>query len=189
MKLLKFFRGAASHIMLVMAGLGLGFALGSYLGTGAPGGVDVSPPPAETADPAAHMGVASVLPTTQVIWRYRFMSCGHVVDAPAQDITGYTLEDIIQRYPNAQVLRMDKDVVEIELRVEQHCPDHYLLIATEEHVLGVFRTNLNTLDSEQVMQLPLSALELPESVRYQLLNGLSFSSLEEINAYLEDVES
>lgn len=189
MKLMKFLRGAASHIMLAVAGLGLGFALGSYLGVDTPNGPEITPPPAETADPVGQMGVVSVLPTTQVIWRYRFMSCGHTLEAPAQDITGYTLEDITKAYPNAQVLRMDKDLVEIELRVEEYCPDHYLLITTEEDVLGVFRTNLVTLASEQVMQLPISPLELPESVRYQLLDGLSFTSLEEINAYLEDVES
>ena len=189
MKIIRFLRANLSYIMCILAALGLGFALGSSPLNPAELPDSTSQAQQSPDQPVGQIGSVSVLPTTQVEWLYQFTLCGHGYEAhPETDLTGYTLEDIVREYPDCRVTQMDAQHVKIERRIDEYCPEHYLLVTTEDS-LCVFHTNHETMLSEQVMELNVTTQDMPEEIQYQLSSGLVFDSLEEINAYLEDAES
>ncbi|MEL7609863.1 MAG: hypothetical protein AAGU74_10185 [Bacillota bacterium] len=189
MRLFRFLRANASYLIGLVAALGLGFALGDAGVLSAPM-PSATPEPTVLVEPVGQIGEISVLPTTQIVWKYYFTLCGEEYESSVHpDITGLTLKDITDKYPGAKVLDMTSQKVVVQMRIDEYCPDHYVLVMTDQDVVCIFKTNPTTYESEQVMQLDIDTDALEESVRSALYAGIPFDSLEQIDAYLEDVES
>lgn len=152
-------------------------------------------PPAPTASPAAEpvgaIGEQSILPTTDVTIRYTFLLCGHTREKheTGGELTGYTLEDITEKYPDARVLELSAERAVIERELERYCPDHVALFVDGAGNLCISQTEETDFEAEKVTTLNYDISDLPEDVISQLEEGIVFDSLEQVNAYLEDAES
>lgn len=180
-----------STIMAVAAALGLGMVIGNTV-MPKEGDVPVPTPTGEEnpSQEAGNIGVVSILPTTTVEWRYRFTECGHeFVDSGGDDVLGYTLSDIAAAYPDSRVTEMSTEYTAIERILAEYCPQHYVLVWTEEETLCVFHTEESTFETVELMQLKLEPQNLDETLLEPLRDGLAFDSLQAINEYLEDAES
>lgn len=191
MRFSRFLTRHASSVMAVLAALCLGILIGST--ALAPAAGEETPVPSETAEKAesaGNIGIVSILPDTEVVWKYRFTQCGHErVVKEGANITGYTLPDIIAAYPDCRVTEMSAEHTAIERMLNEYCPEHYLLIWTEENTLSVFHTEAETMRNEELMQLAVDPASLDSALLEPLRSGIAFDSLVEINAYLEDAES
>lgn len=191
MRFSRFLTRHASSAMAALVALCLGILIGST--ALAPGRQAQVPAPsdlAEEAESAGNIGIVSILPDTEVVWKYRFTQCGHErIAKSGADITGYTLPDIIAAYPDCRVTEMSAEHTAIERMLNEYCPEHYLLIWTEENTLSVFHTGEETMHNEELMQLAVDPASLDSALLEPLRSGIAFDSLEEINAYLEDAES
>ena len=191
MRFSRFLTRHASSAMAALAALCLGILLGST--ALAPAAGEETPVPseaAENAESAGNIGIVSILPDTEVVWKYRFTQCGHELTAEdGADLTGYTLPDIIAAYPDCRVTEMSAEHTAIERMLNEYCPEHYLLIWTEENTLSVFHTEAETMRNEELMQLAVDPASLDSALLEPLRSGIAFDSLVEINAYLEDAES
>ena len=190
MKLWNFLSRHVSSLMAVAAAFGLGMLLGHTVPfAGSAPEAPVPEEPIEAAE-AGNIGVSSILPETEVTFRYRFSECGHeYTNKDGADLTGYTLSDIEEEYPDCRVTEMDRDHATIERIFEEYCPEHYVLVWTEEETLSVFRTGEESHTSEELMQLAVDPESLDEALLAPLRSGLAFDSLQQIDAYLEDAES
>ena len=186
---------ASTAMLLCCAMLLLGGAAGYTIrGTQQ---VQIQPPPEETAQEApaqpeqepqaeqvAQMGEETVSPDARVLWRYH-MACGHVVEREdAQPAIGKTKAELEAAYGVDSVSSFGNAAVVMELESPLCCPDHYLL-KLEEGVLTVRKTG-DDLQEEILLTLDVT---LPPDAAAECEQGLCFDSLEDINVYLEGLDS
>jgi len=122
---------------------------------------------------------------------YVFSKCGHTLQLQEKDgpIADHGQSQTQAAYPNITIQTMNGEDGGLLYEVASHCPAHYVLILTSEGVLQVQQTNADTLAVETVMTLSLDVSVLSRQVQDALQEGMVFDSLEQINKYLEDVES
>ena len=149
--------------------------------------------PQETlpVEPVGQMGKPSILPNTKVTLTYHFLLCGHTLaqEKTGGELVGYTPEDIMAAWPDARVMELNHQIAKIERELTSYCPDHYVLFSDGVGGLSISKTMDTDWTKEEVQNLNYDASELPHDVLELLEDGQVFDSLEEINAYLEDVES
>lgn len=150
-----------------------------------------APTVSSAAEPVGNIGEQSILPTTDVTIRYTFLLCGHTREKheTGGELTGYTLEDITKKYPDARVLELSGERAVIERELERYCPDHVALFVDGAGNLCISQTDETDFEAEKVTTLNYDVSDLPEEVISQLEEGIVFDTLEQVNAYLEDVES
>lgn len=144
------------------------------------------------AAPVDRIGVVSILPTTRVERETCFLQCGHTVISTlknASGFTGLTKTELADRYPKAIITSFSSDLVHIVERFEGYCPEHFVLLFAEEGMLKVMRMQAETLENVCVLEIPDALEGLDAETAEQLQQGEAFSSLDEINRYLENLES
>ena len=147
--------------------------------------------PTPAAEPVVQAGEPSVLHDTVVVTNYSFSLCGHAL---SQQMTGGPLEgktkqDILGMYPDAKIEEFSKERVVINRELDSYCPKHYVLYIDDNGKLCYSQTDSTDYTKQLVTTLTFDVSSLPDEVKNDLDEGLVFDSLEEINAYLEDVES
>ncbi|MCE5236348.1 MAG: hypothetical protein ABFC62_04095 [Clostridiaceae bacterium] len=141
---------------------------------------------AETDDAA---GVLSVLPSTRVYFRTRFLACGHEVLAVGNEsMAGKTRAEAEKAYPDWTLAAFSADEVVFEKELPGYCPAHYVL-KLEGGELGLYRADETTYEQKRLMVLDYDAASFDAAERAELENGLAFDALEDVNAYLESAES
>jgi hypothetical protein len=171
---------ACISVFIFMSGLGIGYLVF--------GGSEAAELPGDT-DNVANMGPKSVLPETNVIFEYNFLECGHTITrSPTASLTGMTEDEIRKMYPGYTILQFAKENLLMQCKIEGHCPDHYLL-KLEEGRLYVYRTDEVTLKPGQLMNLSIDVTSVDETAVEALSKGIAFSSLSDIDIYLENLDS
>ena len=76
----------------------------------------------------------------------------------------------------------------MEQTLDMYCPDHVVLMPDESGMLCVFENRYgDALALVHELSTPLSAL--PESYQEELLPGMGFDTLDELESWLEAMES
>lgn len=161
-------------------------AIGLAAGFGAAG-----EPNAEPAVEAGRVGTACILPDTRLRLEVVYNSCGHTqyhtLDKP--DWIGKTREELAALSPADSIALFNAKEVCLVRVVDAYCSEHLQLRTGADGNVGVYRTNAGTHQDELILALPTRAEDLSEGARSDLSDGLLFGSMEEINAYLESMES
>jgi hypothetical protein len=136
------------------------------------------------------VGDHSILPTTDVEWIYEFSNCEHLhYDFGAKNYVGYTAEELEEKIENCKVLELDSKNARIQVKIDEYCPLHYLLVYVDTNLLCVFRTNSKTYENEVIYEIEFNMGNFDKAMLEQLKNGIAFDTLEAINSYLESVET
>ena len=123
-----------------------------------------------------------------VEWLARFSECEHEAKLDAQgDLAGMARGDVARNYPDYAIELFDPHRVRLVRLVEGYCPAHYTLSLGEEALI-ITRTDLATLGNIEVMRVIIDTGALAEESLAALEKGVTFDSLEQINAYLEGAE-
>jgi len=147
--------------------------------------------PTPAAEPAGQMGFISILPDTVVVTNYTFTLCGHTLtqQVTGGPLVGKTKDDLLRDDPDAKIGEFSAQRVVIDRDLERYCPRHYLLYIDDNGKLCYSQTDATDYTKENVTTLNYDVSSLPDEVKNDLDEGLVFESLDEINAYMEDVES
>lgn len=147
--------------------------------------------PTPAAEPVVKAGDLSVLHDTVVITNYTFSLCGHALtqQAAGGPLEGKTKQDILDMYPDAKIEEFSSQRVVIDRELDSYCPKHYVLYIDDDGKLCYSQTDSTDYTQQHITTLSYDVSSLPDEVKNDLDEGLVFDSLEEINAYLEDVES
>ncbi len=131
---------------------------------------------------------AVVAGDAEVEWLVRFTKCGHeTAIEPAGGIAGMTRKEIASAYPDYAIEIFDTAYVRIVKSAESYCPAHYTLSMGED-ALVITKTDVDTLAPKEVMRIIADTSLLDEEALAALAAGVTFDSLEDINAYLEGAE-
>lgn len=132
-----------------------------------------------------NLGEMSVLPDTCVKVLCHYV-CGHITAYESRDYIGYT-EQMLNEIPGCSVDKMTRDEVILIISVDSYCGNHYILKTDENDFLCVFSTD--TESNKAPIRLDINAKTLPQEEYKSLVQGIVFNSLEEINIYLEGIET
>ncbi|HWQ59107.1 MAG TPA: hypothetical protein VN540_08795 [Clostridia bacterium] len=146
------------------------------------------PEPTEDSLSADTPRDAVVAEDAKVEWLARFSACAHEValEAPG-GAAGMTRQQLAAAYPDYAVEMFDVQFVRMAKSVEGYCPAHYTLTMGED-ALVITKTDLATLLPKEVMRIIADTSALDENSLALLETGVTFDSLEDINAYLEGAE-
>lgn len=120
-----------------------------------------------------------------------YTRCQHTVTrrvtAPVE-LLGRTRQETEELYPEWRITAFGPKRVEMEQQLDLFCPDHKVLLPGGDGLLCVFENKFGDgLALVKEMQTPLSAL--PEAQQQLVKHGMGFSTLEELEAWLESMES
>ena len=138
------------------------------------------------------IGTATVLPDTKMERITRFLGCGHErIDAiDPTGFIGYTKEELQSFYIDDVIETFSGEKVTILHTQQGYCPSHFILRMDENGTFSVYHTKEQYYTSELVQVLDYQAKKVwMDSEREELLKGIPFEALQEIDAYLEGLES
>ena len=130
------------------------------------------------------VGELTVLPDTQVKILKHY-SCGHMEMTSDKNYIGFT-KKMLSEIENCYVLKMSKEEVCLLFDYNEYCQNHYLLIVTGKNILGVFKT---TKKKQWITDVAINTDNINEAEMLRLKNGIYFDSLNDVNCYLEGVET
>lgn len=169
--------------LALVAGMLLGYALRL------PG---VQPEEQEDAAPVDRIGEAAVLPETRVEREICYLRCNHtdtVQMADTSAVVGLTRRELAAKYPDAVITSFSSELVRLVMSVDGYCPEHLVLQADAQNVLEVYRMQEDTLEMRSVLRLEHTLDGFDAETVAELQQGVLFHTLDEINHYLESMES
>ena len=127
----------------------------------------------------------------ELMQTFTYSRCEHRVTrrmtAPAE-LHGKSLKEVEALYPEWRITAFSPTLVTMEQRPEIFCPDHLVAMTGEGGRVCVFRNKYgDALALER--ELELSADQLPAALQEELAVGVGFATAEELEMWLESVES
>lgn len=146
------------------------------------------PIPAEQADTSD-----AALPAEgcELLQTLAYTRCGHRVvrrvTAP-QEVYGKTLENVQAMYPDWRITEFAAKLIKMEQEPDMYCPDHLVLMPDGAGMLCVFQNKYG--DALALLnELSIPVKDLPAAAQEDVAFGLGFATAEELDQWLESVES
>ena len=127
----------------------------------------------------------------KIYFAYYYERCGHTIEKQidaTEDMIGLTREQFAELYPDAEITEFSPNAVHVKQRFSQYCPKH-LILKQHENGLAIFKTVAGTERMELYMRIAVDFDSLAADDQAVLKTGRMFNSLEDIEAYIEDIES
>lgn len=152
--------------------------------------VEKEPEASSSAIPA---GVDDVKITeeTRVQWDYFYEKCAHHVYVHCQadeDMVGLSFTQFQKQYPEIQIVEFDPHELVLKKTFECYCPNHFILTKYKNE-LAIYTTKLGSNKQEMYMRVPIAFDDLESHAQEVLSVGKVFSELEDVENYLEDIET
>ncbi len=137
------------------------------------------------------IGLVSVLPSTGITLETCFAVCGHTVSRELDNASyvGFSEAEMAEHFFGADFTEFSSKRVVMRRSQPGCCPEHVLLKSAADGTLRVYQTEADTFRQRELQHLGETPALLDESVAAELAAGVAFDSIDEINAYLESVES
>ncbi len=127
----------------------------------------------------------------QVIQHIAYAPCGHELTRRQlipTELAGQNREAVSAAYDAWQITSFASAEVVMEQTLSLYCPEHVVLMPDEGGLLCVFQNKYG--DALALLkELDLLLTELPEGVQQSVRNGKGFSTIEELEKWLEGVDS
>jgi len=153
--------------------------------------------PRSTSDDPPPASEAGSVPETvlisgcELLQTFTYSRCEHTVTrrvtAPAE-LIGKNLKEVEALYPEWRITAFAPALVTMEQRPEIFCPDHLVVMKGGGNKVCVFENKYGDALA-LVRELTLDFDQLPAAVREEIEYGMGFSTAEELEMWLESVES
>jgi hypothetical protein len=129
-------------------------------------------------------------PNVAVTWETAYTSCGHIVSASEHSAAyiGLTREELLSRYPGCEVVELTSEKLVLRRQVSGYCPNH-LILKRDDKGLVVMKTDPVTGEQQALLHINFDLSQLDSEALEQLDTGLIFETLEQIDSYLEGIDS
>ena len=159
--------------------------------------IGLTPRPQESEEPQAE-NIAQVdaadtrlAAACQVVQRMTYAACGHEVTRRQplpQELVGKGRAEAETAYDTWQITAISANELSMEQQFDFCCPEHQMLMPDASGVLCVFENRYgDALALVRSLETPLSAL--PESVQEEVRQGKVFDTAEELERWMESIES
>ena len=146
---------------------------------------------APDASEADAVGETVLAPGGELLQTFAYARCGHTVTrrvtAPAE-LTGKNLREVEALYPEWKVTAFSPASVAMEQTPPLFCPDHLVVMTGSDGRVCVFENKYGDALA-LVRETDMTADQLPHAVQEELEMGVGFSTPEEMEMWLESVES
>lgn len=143
--------------------------------------------------PPAQVSAESITPQEgcELLQTLTYTRCEHTVirrlTAPAE-IYGQSLDDVQSLYPTWRITEFSAAQIKMEQHLQLFCPDHMVLMPDGAGMLCVFENKYgDALALVNELNIPVNSL--PAAAQEEVEMGLGFSTAEELDMWLESVES
>lgn len=188
----------------LVAVVGLGFSLGSIRDTGdsasnatpktsanagATNGYAVNQNQGESINEAQNKLV--IKEDTTIYYEYTYELCSHIYEEnkkPSKEMIGLDADGLAKMFPDADSTSIDKDGAHIKLTLNQICPQHVML-KLEGDKCVVYRNILGTENLKAEQQFTIDQSKWDSQWLQSLKEGIIFESIEELESFVEDMES
>ncbi len=133
-------------------------------------------------------GAEATNDATQIIWEDSFTDCAHVLQKEGDMLEGYTPKTLQESFPAYTIKSFSPERVVLSQVHSGYCPAHYLLVIADG-ALVVTKRSEETMQNQQLMQLPIDAEDIPIELKTELEKGVVFDALAQIDEYIENIES
>ncbi len=127
----------------------------------------------------------------QIIQHMTYTPCGHELTRrqviPAE-LAGQNRETLAAAYDAWQITSFASAEVVMEQTLSLHCPEHVVLMPDEGGMLCVFQNKYGDALA-MVKELDLLLTELPDDAQQTVRQGKGFSTIEELEKWLEGADS
>ena len=153
-----------------------------------PGRAADSTPHAHEADAVGQVVLAE---GSELLQSLTYTRCEHAVTrrltAPVE-LYGKTMEEVAALYPEWRITEFSAAGVKMERQPELFCPDHMVLMPDGAGYLCVYENKYGEAMA-LVRETEIAVSSLPAAVQEEVARGVGFSTAEEMEMWLEGVES
>ncbi|MGE5494324.1 MAG: hypothetical protein ACM3S4_03360 [Burkholderiales bacterium] len=174
--------------MFILFALSAAGAAGYILAANEPRVVEEAPKP---SDVPAGADDARIEKGASVDWDYEYSMCGHHIYLHCEadeSIVGLTFSELQASSPDMRIVSFEPKKLTLKKSFECYCPRHYILRRLKDK-LAVFRTVLGTPDQEVCLEVPMLFSSINKDEQQALEVGKLFDSLENIEHYLENLDT
>ena len=143
------------------------------------------------ADTQASAGSVVLSEKSEVYQTLTYTRCAHAVTrritAPVE-LYGKTMEEVAALYPEWRITEFSAAGVKMERQPELFCPDHMVLMPDGAGYLCVYENKYGEAMA-LVRETEIAVSSLPAAVQEEVARGVGFSTAEEMEMWLEGVES
>jgi len=146
---------------------------------------------AEPSSPADAVNEVRLSDRSELIQTLTYTRCEHSLKrrltAPVE-LYGLPLADAEALYPSWRITEYGSGQIKMEQRLQMFCPDHMVLMPDGAGMLCVFENKYGDALA-LVSELNIPVKSLPAAAQEEVQMGLGFSTPEEMEMWLESVES
>ena len=127
----------------------------------------------------------------ELVQTLRYARCGHEVVRRVRadkEYKGCTLQQMQQAYAEWDITSFSPSEIQMSRSLAIYCPQHLVVLPDGAGVLGIYENAYGDgYALKTQLDIPLTAL--PDSMRETVHLGLGFSGAEEVESWLESLES
>lgn len=126
-----------------------------------------------------------------VKWDYEYKKCAHHIFVSCQvdkDMVGLTFSMLKEQYPDIKIIDFEPDKLVLKKSFDCYCPEHMILKKYKDE-LAIYRTSLGTDKQDIYLKIHIKFKGLDADERQVLAIGKVFNSLEDMESYIEDIET
>ena len=141
--------------------------------------------------PAAQNAQTTLQEGADVVQTLVYSRCSHTVVrrfAAPTEAYGQTKDGLESLYPEWQLTELASKQLKMEKTLQLYCPDHMVLMPDEAGMLCVFQNKYGEAMA-LVRELGIPVKQLPAAAQEEVEMGLGFANPEDMDLWLESVES
>jgi len=172
--------------VLLIAAFGVGFG-GYYLAQEQPSVKKTD----QTSSVPVAMEKITVVKGCILTTKYVYTMCGHQEtseEVVGSGLVGMTRDEVKKYFDGFNLEVFSADQIVISKTINQYCQKHYILKEQQGEIV-ILRDIPGTADLELFRQTGISTSMLPADERQKIYYGKVFSSLEDIEEYLESIDT
>lgn len=174
--------------MIILFALFAAGAGGYILAANEPRVVEETP---EQSDVPAGADDTRIEKGASVDWDYEYRMCGHHIYLhceAGESMVGLKFSELQASNPNVRIVSFEPKKLQLKMSFDCYCPRHYILRRYRDE-LALFRTVLGTPEQEVCLKVPVLFSRINKDEQQVLETGKLFDSLEDIQHYLEGLET
>lgn len=132
-----------------------------------------------------------IAPNADIRAELTFTRCEHRIQIALdpEPYVGLNQKELASRHPGAIISKFEPEKIVFTKHVTGVCGSHYLMELQEDGKIVVRHFDETLLDMKDAVTIGMSASTLEPLLVSELEDGVVFSSMNEVNAYLENAES
>ncbi|MGI5849828.1 MAG: hypothetical protein ACOX8Q_07170 [Christensenellales bacterium] len=148
-------------------------------------------PSEQSSDLQVDVNDAKISKNAMVQWDYEYKMCSHHIYLRCQvdqNMVGLSFSEFQEYYPDVRIVSFDTNELSLKKTFDCYCPDHYILKSYNQG-LAIFRTILGSDEQEIYLEIQFNLQAVRDDEKQVLEVGKLFNSVDDLEHYIENIET